>query len=129
TMEFVPGVEANNREALVAAGLDPEEIADSAVRAAIKMILVDGFFHADPHPGNVLVNLDTGVLTLIDTGMVGEIGLRQRLNLIGLLYTSSKNDPEALAQSLRSVSQPFRQTDASAFDADYVRRVGPLMDV
>jgi ubiquinone biosynthesis protein len=129
TSEFIHGVEANDRDAIIAAGLNPEEIADNAVRAAIKMIVVDGFFHADPHPGNVLVNLDTGVLTFIDTGMVGEIGLRQRLHLVGLLYTSTKNDPQAFAQSLRSLSQPFRETDARAFDADFVRRIGPLMDV
>ena len=128
TAEFVPGVEANDRDAIIAAGLDPEEIADNAVRAAIKMVLLDGFFHADPHPGNVLVNLDTGMLTFIDTGMVGELGLRQRLNLLGLLYTSTRNDPLAMAQSLRSLSQPFRETDPKAFDADFSRRVGPLMD-
>lgn len=129
TSEFVRGVEANDRDAIVAAGLVPEEIADNAVRAAIKMIMVDGFFHADPHPGNVLVNLDTGVLTFIDTGMVGELGFRQRLNLLGLLYTSTRNDPEALAQSLRSLSKPFRATDPTAFDSAFVRRLGPLMDV
>ena len=93
------------------------------------MVLIDGFFHADPHPGNVLVNLDTGKLTFIDTGMVGELGLRQRLNLIGLLYTSTKNDPHALAQSLRSISKPFRATDGKAFDTAFARRLGPLMDV
>jgi ubiquinone biosynthesis protein len=93
------------------------------------MILVDGFFHADPHPGNVLVNLDTGRLTFIDTGMVGELGLRQRLNLIGLLYTSTRNDPTALAQSLRSLSKPFRATDSKGFDAAFARRLAPLMDV
>jgi ubiquinone biosynthesis protein len=91
--------------------------------------LVDGFFHADPHPGNVLVDLDTGALTFIDTGMAGELGLRQRLHLVGLLYTSTKNDPRALAQSLRSVSEPFRETNPKAFDANFARRVGPLMDV
>ncbi|HET8978709.1 MAG TPA: AarF/UbiB family protein [Solirubrobacteraceae bacterium] len=128
TAEFVPGVEANDREAIIAAGLDPVQVADNAVRAAIKMVLLDGFFHADPHPGNVLVNLDTGTLTFIDTGMVGELGLRQRLNLVGLLYTSTRNDPLAMAQSLRSLSQPFRETDPHAFDADFSRRVGPLMD-
>jgi ubiquinone biosynthesis protein len=128
TAEFINGVEANDRDAIIAAGGDPQEIADNAVRAAIKMIIVDGFFHADPHPGNVLVNIDTGVLTFIDTGMVGELGLRQRLNLVGLLYTSTKNDPVALAQSLRSLSKPFRETDARAFDTDFVRRMAPLMD-
>jgi len=129
TTQFVPGVEANDRDAIIAAGIDPRAIADNAVRAAIKMILIDGFFHADPHPGNVLVDLDTGVLTFIDTGMVGELGLRQRLNLISLLYTSTKNDPEALAQSLRSLSEPFRPTDPKSFDAAFARRIGPLMDV
>ena len=129
TTEFIHGVQANDRDAIIAAGLDPQEIADNAVRAAIKMILIDGYFHADPHPGNVLINLDTGVLTFIDTGMVGELGLRQRLNLISLLYTSTKNDPEALAQSLRSLSQPFRRTDPKAFDSSFARRIGPLMDV
>jgi ubiquinone biosynthesis protein len=129
TAEFVHGVEATDRDVLVAAGLDPEEIADNAVRAVIKMVLVDGFFHADPHPGNVLVNLDNGVVTFIDTGMVGELGFRQRLRLVGLLYTFNKGDPQALAQSLRSLSQPFRETDAGAFDADFSRRIGPLMDV
>jgi ubiquinone biosynthesis protein len=129
TMDFVEGVEANDREAILAAGLDPTEIADNAVRAAIKMILVDGFFHADPHPGNVLVDLDTGVLSFIDTGMVGELDLRQRLHLVSLLYTSTKSDPAALARSLRSVSKPFRDTDAKSFDASFVRQIGPLMDV
>jgi ubiquinone biosynthesis protein len=128
TAEFVHGVQANDRDAIIAAGIDPTEIADNAVRAAIKMIIVDGFFHADPHPGNVLVNVDKGILTFIDTGMVGELGLRQRLNLASLLHTSSKNDPLALAQSLRSLSKPFRNTDARAFDADFVRHIGPLMD-
>ncbi len=129
TMEFVDGVEANDRDAIIAAGLNPEEIADNAVRAAIKIILVDGFFHSDPHPGNVLVNLDTGALTFIDTGMVGELGLRQRLNLVGLLYTSTKNDPRALAQSLRALSEPFRETNPKPFDETFAVHVGPLMDV
>jgi hypothetical protein len=70
------------------------------------------------------VNLDGGQLTFIDTGMVGELNLRQRLHLVGLLYTTTKNDPRALAQSLRSVSEPFRDTNAKAFHDHFVRRVG-----
>ena len=57
TLEFIEGVPANRREEIVAAGLDPTVIADNAVKAAVKMILIDGFFHADPHPGNVMVSL------------------------------------------------------------------------
>ena len=55
TMEFVRGVEANRRQEIIDAGLDPIAIADNAVRAAIQMVLIEGFFHADPHPGNVMV--------------------------------------------------------------------------
>jgi len=129
TLEFIEGVPANRREEIVAAGLDPEAIADNAVRAAVKMILIDGFFHADPHPGNVMVNLQNGQLTFIDTGMVGELDIKRRLNLIGLMYTATKREPLALAQSLRSLSEPFRQTDAKGFDQEFARRIGPLMDI
>ena len=129
TLEFIDGVPANRRQEIVAAGLDPLEIADNAVRAAVKMILIDGFFHADPHPGNVMVSLETGKLTFIDTGMVGELDLKRRMNLVGLMYTATKRDPLALAQSLRSLSEPFRETDAASFDQEFARRLGPLMDV
>ena len=130
TMEFCDGVRATEREAIAAAGLDPVTIADNAVRATIKMLLVDGFFHADPHPGNVVVDLETGVLTFLDAGMVGELSLKQRFNLIGLIFTAQGGDPLALAQSLRSLSVPFRKkTDDRAFEHEFVRRIGPMMDV
>ncbi len=51
----------------------------------VKMLMIDGFFHADPHPGNILVNTKTGNVTFIDTGMVGEITVPQRLNFVQLL--------------------------------------------
>ncbi len=137
TMEFIDGVPATDRESIVAAGLDPVAIADAAVRASIKMLLIDGFFHADPHPGNVIVSLDTGVLTFVDTGMVGTLTLKQRFSLINLLTTAGQRDPLALAQALRGVSQPMEATsrrdgdtpDGSAFDRDFERTITPMMDV
>ena len=65
-------------------------IGENALRAAIKMLLIDGFFHADPHPGNLIVNLDTGVVTFLDCGMVGELSVAQRVNMIVLLWTWSR---------------------------------------
>ena len=141
TMEFIDGVPATNREAIVAAGLDPVAIADAAVRASIKMLLIDGFFHADPHPGNVIVSLDTGVLTFVDTGMVGTLTLKQRFSLINLLTTAGQRDPLALAQALRGVSEPMDvgprtgsrrnggAPDAGGFDRDFEQTITPLMDV
>ena len=60
TMEFIKGVKISDIEAIEAAGLEREVVARNALRAVIKQLLIDGFFHADPHPGNVLVNLQTG---------------------------------------------------------------------
>ena len=131
TMEFVRGVPANDRDAIIACGIDPIEVADNAIRAALKMLLVDGFFHADPHPGNVLVDTETGAMTFLDAGMVGELSIRHRLNLIGLLLASNDADPLALAQSLRTVSEPIgnQAPDPRRFDSDFARRIGPLLDV
>ena len=134
TMEFIDGVSATHRDDIVAAGLDTVAIADAAVRASIKMLLIDGFFHADPHPGNVVVSLDTGVLTFLDTGMVGTLTLKQRFNLINLLTTAGRRDPLALSQALRGISQPIdtgrgATVDGRAFDRDFEQRITPLMDV
>ena len=84
--------------------------ARNALKAIVKQLLIDGFFHADPHPGNILVNLKTGVLTFIDTGMVGELSVMQRMNLIQLLMAVSQSDVSAMGQILRSLSTPFVDT-------------------
>ena len=68
TMEFIEGVKINDRAALAAHGLDSEEIARWAVRAFLHMIFRDGFFHCDPHPGNLLVDAE-GRIGIVDFGM------------------------------------------------------------
>ncbi|MFN2143631.1 MAG: ABC1 kinase family protein, partial [Candidatus Promineifilaceae bacterium] len=82
TMEFIDGFKITDLQAIEAAGYSREELAGNALKATVKMILIDGFFHGDLHPGNVMVKRDTGEIILIDTGMVGELDLRQRLDLI-----------------------------------------------
>ncbi len=67
-MEFIEGVKINDREALAAGGFDPEEVARWAVRAFLHMIFRDGFFHCDPHPGNLLVDAE-GRIGIVDFGM------------------------------------------------------------
>ena len=125
TMEFVQGVKASNVEAIEKAGLDRDALGRAALKAIIKQLLIDGFFHADPHPGNILVNLQTGVLTFIDTGMVGELSMMQRMNLIQLLMAVSQSDVSAMGQILRSLSTPFvDNVDDRAFYHDFERRMG-----
>ena len=78
TLEFIDGVKSTDTRDLDAAGLDRQELARNLVRGAVQMVMIDGFFHADPHPGNVVVELATGRLTFLDAGMVGQLDLRQR---------------------------------------------------
>jgi ubiquinone biosynthesis protein len=124
TQEFIGGVKISDVEAMRAAGLDLEAVGDAALRAAIKMLIIDGFFHADHHPGNLLVSLDTGVVTFLDSGMVGQITLMQRANLGVLLWTFVNGDVTAMGRQMRSLSVPFRDdVDDSRFDKEFERKM------
>jgi ubiquinone biosynthesis protein len=123
TQEFISGVKISNIAAIEAAGLDRSAIGENALRAAIKMLLIDGFFHADPHPGNLIVNLETGAVTFLDAGMVGELSVVQRINMIVLLWTVVQGDMTAMGQQLRALSQPFRQVDDAVFVRAFERKM------
>jgi ubiquinone biosynthesis protein len=128
TQEFVKGVKVSDVEAIENAGLDRDEIALNALRALIKQLPVDGFFHADPHPGNLRIDLDTGVLTFIDLGMMGELDLQKRLRLAQLMVVAQQGSVEGMADALRGMSVPFRgDIDEKAFRRDFVRRMGRYM--
>ena len=129
TMEFVQGVKVTNVAEMDAAGLDRLSLAEDAIRGMLKQLLIDGFFHADPHPGNVLVNPATGTIYLIDTGMVGELDVQQRLSLINLIFALQQQDARGLAQVALSLSKPFREVDEKAYYRDFERLVGRLMEM
>jgi ubiquinone biosynthesis protein len=127
TMEFVDGFKITDLEQIEALGYDRKTLADAALKATIKMILIDGIFHGDLHPGNVLVSRDSGDIVMLDTGMVGELDVRQRVNLISLIYAIYQQDVRGLAQAVRSLSNPFREVDDKAFEKAFERRIGRLM--
>jgi ubiquinone biosynthesis protein len=128
TMDFVRGVKISDLEKIDAAGIDRRELATNALRALVKQLMIDGFFHADPHPGNILVSLDTGQVTFIDTGMVGEITLTQRLNFIQLLMALQGRDIDGAAGVLKAMSVPFQDNiDERAYYRDFQRSIGPYM--
>jgi len=128
TIEFIRGVKISDTEALDRAGLDRQLLAQNTLRALIKQLLIDGFFHADPHPGNILVNLETGEATFIDTGMVGELDLTQRINLIQLVIAIQQKDVMGMGQVLQSLSTPFvDHVNEKAYYRDFQRTVGRYM--
>lgn len=128
TLEFIHGVKSTSTEAIDAAGLDRELLADRVVRAATKMLMIDGFFHGDPHPGNVFVDLDNGDMVMLDTGMVGELTFQQRIKLGSLLLTVQNGDVRGLAQTLKSLSTPYRETDDARYYQDFERTLTPYLD-
>ncbi len=89
TMEFVPGRKITDVSPVRLVELDGRMLSDELFRAYLKQILVDGFFHADPHPGNVFLT-DDNKLALLDLGMVGHINGRFQEDLLRLLLAISE---------------------------------------
>jgi ubiquinone biosynthesis protein len=128
TLEFIDGVKPTRSEEIDAAGIDREVLADRMIRGAVKMLIIDGFFHGDPHPGNVIVELGSGRLTMLDTGMVGELTLQDRIKLGSLMMVVRNRDVVGLAQTLKALSTPFRETDEAQFYKHFERKLSPYLD-
>jgi ubiquinone biosynthesis protein len=97
--EYVAGIRGTNQSAIAAANLDRKVLAARGCDAVLKMILVDGFFHADPHPGNVLY-LPGNRLALIDFGMVGRLSALRRTQIVDLLAGIVRQDEQAMLEVL-----------------------------
>jgi ubiquinone biosynthesis protein len=128
TEEFIRGVKLSKVDQIDAAGIDRKQLARTFIRAIMKQVLVDGFFHGDPHPGNLMINLETGVIQFLDLGMVGEMELQQRISLGDLLFSMQNRDPDGMASALLGVSVPFRpDADEAVFKHDIERVVTRYM--
>jgi ubiquinone biosynthesis protein len=117
TLEFMEGLKINDVAALDAAGLDRRALADHSAAALAQMIFEDGFFHADPHPGNMFVEAD-GRIAIIDFGMVGEISDQLRHDLGRLLIALARKDPRRLARALEGMSRSGPVQDRTKLAAD-----------
>jgi len=99
TLEYMPGIKISNYEALEAAGIDRKVIARIGAEAYLEQLLNHGFFHADPHPGNLAVT-DQGELIFYDFGMMGQIQSFTREKLLRTFFGIAKKDAEAVVNSL-----------------------------
>jgi ubiquinone biosynthesis protein len=97
TLEWLDGVKLNDREALVAAGQDCPHLARILVRAFLRQAVVDGFFHADLHQGNLFA-LPDGRIAAIDFGIMGRIDRRARMWLAEILYGLITGDYRRVAE-------------------------------
>lgn len=93
------GVSGTNRQMLVEAGLNPVDLAECGSNAVLKMVLLHGYFHADPHPGNVIF-LPGNHIGMIDFGMVGHLTEQRRLQIVNMLHALVNKDEWALLEVL-----------------------------
>lgn len=99
TLEYLPGIKISHYEALEASGLDRKALAQMGAKAYLQQLLNDGFFHADPHPGNIAVSPE-GLLIFYDFGMMGQIKANVREGLMETLYGIASKDGQRVMDSL-----------------------------
>ncbi|MEQ9234700.1 MAG: AarF/ABC1/UbiB kinase family protein [Coleofasciculus sp. E2-BRE-01] len=99
TLEYAPGIKISHYEALEAAGLDRKLLAQLGAKAYLQQLLNDGFFHADPHPGNIAVSAE-GSLIFYDFGMMGRIKANVREGLMQTLFGVAQKDASRVVESL-----------------------------
>jgi predicted unusual protein kinase regulating ubiquinone biosynthesis (AarF/ABC1/UbiB family) len=103
-LEWINGIKINNYEALEAAGIDRLEVANRTVQAYFHQFFDEGFFHADPHPGNIFVKRGTPgegpIIEFVDFGMVGALTKSMMQSMKELFLSFVTRDSEAMVQAL-----------------------------
>jgi predicted unusual protein kinase regulating ubiquinone biosynthesis (AarF/ABC1/UbiB family) len=110
TMDFVEGRSIDSLGPLGRTELDCEDLADELIGAYLRQVLVHGFFHADPHPGNVLLTSHSR-LALVDLGMVATLSPETQEQLLRLLLALSDQDSSAAADALERLGRPLEDYD------------------
>lgn len=114
TMEYIPGKKITELSPLRLMEIDGPGLARELFRAYLKQILIDGFFHADPHPGNVFLTEDDQI-ALLDLGMVGRLMPGFRDNVLRLLLAVSEGRGEDAAEITIKMGEPKPRFDRSTF--------------
>jgi len=100
-LDYVPGIKITDREAILEAGIDPAAVAEKGAASYLQQLVRFGFFHADPHPGNLAVARD-GALIYYDFGMVGSLSQRLRGRLGRMVTAAAARDAAGLVNELQA---------------------------
>ena len=127
TLERIIGMKVNDLDALDRAGIDRQALAKRAAGVAVKMVFEDGFFHADPHPGNLFIEPD-GRIGLIDFGMVGQVDEKLRGQLGVLLTALIRNDADRVGAALLDLSVTKQSVDRNQLRSDLTEFISLYKD-
>ncbi|MBW2311736.1 MAG: AarF/ABC1/UbiB kinase family protein [Deltaproteobacteria bacterium] len=133
TMEYINGIKASEIDRLEEAGLNRHEIACRGFDLIMKQIFVHGFFHADPHPGNIFV-LPNNIICYLDFGMMGRIDRQNRENFADLVMSIVRQDEKKATQALVRLTISDEEPDYHLLQrdvADFIERhfYRPLKDI
>ena len=120
TLERIEGIKIDNIPAIEAGGFDRSKLAEHAARLSVQEILVDGFFHADPHPGNLVV-LDNGSLGIMDFGMVGHLSDQDRIDLIRIYSVAVRRNADGVVDELIHIGAAPPDVDRASLARDINR--------
>jgi ubiquinone biosynthesis protein len=131
TLEWIDGIPMADRDGLIAAGFDPKALGATLMQSFLRHAMRDGFFHADLHPGNLFID-DQGRIVAVDFGIMGRLGMKERLFLAEILhgfitrnyrrvaevhfeagYVPRKHSVAQFAQALRAIGEPIMDRPAS----------------
>ena len=113
TLQFMPGIKITDFSALDHAGISRERVAEILMEAYLQQVLEEGFFHADPHPGNILVRPGP-VIVLLDFGMVGQISAQNRENIRRVFIGIIRRDYDEIIVALKRLGFFTRLADTLA---------------
>ncbi len=116
-IEYSSGCKINDVKQLREWGLDPKKIAENGINIYLTQIFEYGYFHADPHPGNVFVRKD-GVICLIDFGMVGRLMSRDKYAFAGVFISLAQQDAKRMASNLKKLAITDEIEDMRNFQYD-----------
>ncbi|WP_413744586.1 ABC1 kinase family protein [Synechococcus sp. MIT S9451] len=120
-LDYLPGIKVNDRPALLEAGIDPSAVAEIGAASYLQQLVRFGFFHADPHPGNLAVATD-GALIYYDFGMMGLLSEALRRRLGSMVRAAASRDASALVEEMQAAG-----VIAADIDAGPVRRLVRVM--
>ncbi|MFZ4565900.1 MAG: ABC1 kinase family protein [Prochlorococcaceae cyanobacterium] len=120
-LDYLPGIKITDRDSLVARGIDPSQVAEKGAASYLKQLVRFGFFHADPHPGNLAV-ADDGALIYYDFGMMGQVSPRLRNRIGAMVRAAAARDAAGLVNELQAAG-----VIAAGIDPGPVRRLVRVM--
>lgn len=127
TMDYIPGTKITEMSPLARIDFDGRALADELCRAYLDQILVDGFFHADPHPGNLLITRD-GRLALLDLGMVSRIDPQMQERLLKLILAVTDGRGNDVAQIVMQLGTRMEGADDTRFQREITDLVAVAQD-